>query len=103
MVAANAALRNRHAAELAVPHHQRRIEQAACLEVRDESGDRTIRFGSMLAMVRFDIAVRVPRIDVLVSHATVEQLNESHAVLDKAPSHQALPAERLGDFVVQAV
>ena len=42
VIAALAALRLRRAAELAAPQNQRRIEQAAPLQVRQQAGDRLI-------------------------------------------------------------
>ena len=47
--------------------------------------------------------MRVPRIGVLIAHAALEQLHETHAVLDQPAREQALPAERLGDRIVEAV
>ena len=66
-------------------------------------GDRAVRFRGVLRVIRLDVAVRVPRIGVLVAHPAVEQLHESHAVLDQPARHQALPAERLRDRVVEPV
>src|SRR5437867_464600 len=86
-----------------MPDDQGRIEQSARLQVREQSGDWTVRLGCVLRMIRFDVSVRVPGIDVLIAHPSVEELNESHAMLDQAASHQTLPAERLRDLVVEAV
>ena len=62
-----------------------------------------VGFGRVLRVVRLDVPVRVPRVDVLVADAAREDLHEPHAVLDQPARHQALPAERLGDLVVEAV
>ena len=46
--AADAALRDRHPAELAVPDDQRRIEQPARFQIGEQSGDRKIGLGGVL-------------------------------------------------------
>ena len=69
----------------------------------NKAGDRKIRFRRVLAVIGLHIRVRIPRVGVLIAHAAVEQLNESHAVLHEPARHQALPAERFGDLVVQPV
>src|SRR5262245_25982658 len=51
MVAADCRLRNRHAPELAAPDHERRVEQAARLQILQQTGDRFIGFGAMQAVV----------------------------------------------------
>src|SRR2546427_630539 len=83
VIASDAALRDRHAPELAVPQDERRVEQTASFQIRQQAGDRQIGFRRMLRVIRLDVAVRVPRVDVLVAHAAVEQLHEPHAVLDE--------------------
>ena len=103
MIPTDTALRDRHATELAVPDNQRRIEQSTSLEVGEESRDRGIRLGCVLSMIRPDVAVRVPGIDVLVAHAALEQLHVAHAVFHKTPRQQALPAEWFTHRVVHAV
>ena len=77
--------------------------QTARFQIGQQRGDRPIRFGGVLRVIGFDVAVRVPGVDVLIAHAAVEQLHEADAVLDQPPRHQTLPAERLGDRIVEAV
>ena len=52
VVAADAALRDRHAAELGVPDDQRGVEQAARLQVGQQAGDRQVGFRGVLRVVR---------------------------------------------------
>ena len=49
MIAAAVALRDRHAAELAAPDHQRAVHQAAPLQVRQQAVDRQVGGGAVAA------------------------------------------------------
>src|ERR1700683_2528665 len=60
MIAAIAPCGVRRAAELAGPEDERLVEQAALLEVLDETGDRLIGVAGVLLMPRFQVAVLVP-------------------------------------------
>jgi hypothetical protein len=103
VIAADASLRDRHAAEFGVPDHEGRIEETTRLQIGEQRGNRAVRFGGVLRVVRFQVAVRVPRVRVLVAHPSVEELHEADAALDESPRHEALPAEWLGDRVVESV
>jgi hypothetical protein len=57
----------------------------------------------MLRVIGLDVVVRIPRVGVLIADAAGKDLHEAHAVLDEPARHQALPAERLADFFIEAV
>src|SRR5687768_17883280 len=59
MVAADASLRDRHATELGVPDHQRFVQQAAALQVRQQPRNRLIDFGRVHAVIIDDAVVGV--------------------------------------------
>ena len=80
-----------------------RVEQPARLQIRQQPGHRPIGFRGVLGVVGLDVVVRVPGVGVLVADAARENLHEADAALDEPARHQALPAERLGDLVVEAV
>ena len=86
-----ARLRNRQPAELAGTDHQRRIQQAALLQVGQQGGDRLVGFAGELPMVAGDVDVAVPAQFVL--HAAAINLHEPHAPLDQPPGQQRLPGE----------
>src|SRR5437667_272609 len=54
-------------------------------------------------MIVNDAVVGVPSVHILVHHRAIPKLNHAHAALDQPSGHQALAAERLAYFVVQAV
>ena len=63
-------LGDRRAAELAAPHDQGRVEQAAPLEVGQEPGDGLVRAAGVEGVVLDEVAVRVP-VAVVVRRAGV--------------------------------
>jgi len=67
VVAAHAFLGNRHAAELAMPDDQRRVEEAASLQVGEQSGDWAIDRGGVAGVVVLDVVMRIPRVAVLLA------------------------------------
>ena len=84
MVAAVGALRDRQAAELARPHHDRRVEQAAAASGRAPGA--ALGWSVMahrLLQALGVLAVRVPRL------AAEEDLHEAHAALDEPAGQQA--------------
>ena len=90
----------RRPAKLGRPHHQRAVQQAAPLQVRDQTRDWLID-GLRQLGVGVHVAVRIP---VAGRAGTgVDQLDEAHAALDQAPGYQALPAKALGVAVLDAV
>src|SRR5260221_10328578 len=103
MVASDVALRNWHAAELGMPYYQRLVEHAAALQVREQAGDRLVDLGRMLPVVVDDAVVRVPGIDRVVDISAAPKLDEADTLLDQSPGHQALAAERLRDFPIEAI
>ena len=82
VIATHAALRDGHASELAVPNHQRRIQQPAGFEVSEEAGDRPVHFSRMRRVVFLHVVVRVPRIGILVAQPAMIELHETHTALD---------------------
>ena len=94
-------LGRRLAPELAAPHHQRLVEQAALLEVLQQPRDRLVGAARVVVVVLLEVAVRVP-VGVVVRPARID-LHEPHASLDQPPREQALAAELLGARVVDAV
>src|SRR5262249_42277006 len=102
VIAADAALRDRHAAEFAVPHDRRLIEQAAAVQIRDQTGNRLVEFVSVQRVVGLDVGVRVPSVlDADVSAA--DELDVADAALDHSASQQALLAVGGRYRIVQAV
>src|SRR5579871_3276806 len=59
VIASLSALRHRRAAKLATPYHQRRIEQAALLEIGEKRRDGTIHVSAHLFVIAVDVVVRV--------------------------------------------
>jgi hypothetical protein len=84
-----------------VPYDQGRIEQAAALEVFDQSGDRFISLGAVQAVIAFQIPMRVPtRFEVAASG---KYLDEAYAPFDQSPRHQRLSAEVIGRLLAHAI
>ena len=101
MIAAVHAFGDRQAAELAMPHDQRGIEQAAALQVLDQARDRLVGLRAVLLVVVLQVPVRVPaRLEVA---AAGKDLHEADAALDQPARHQRLPPEVVGRLVVDAV
>ena len=96
VIAALAALGHRHAAEFASPDHQRALEQPAPLQVFEQAGDRLVGPAAHHGMVRLDVVVGVPAVDV----ARVE-LNEPDSALDQPARQQAAGAELGGPRLIQ--
>src|SRR5262245_56653709 len=100
VVAADALLRDRHAAEFAVPDGERVVEEAVGLEIRQEAGDGTVDLGGVAGVVYLHVVVGVPGVQILLAKAAVIELHEADATLHEAAGHEALPAERLRDLLV---
>src|SRR5262249_40231272 len=73
------------AAELAAPDDERIVEQAALLEVADESGGGLVDVAALAADLGGQIAVLVP--------AAMEELHEADAALDHAAGEKAVAGE----------
>ena len=84
---AGAVLAQRRTAELADPHHQRRIEQAAAFEILQQRRDRLIGHQRIVGQLGVEVAVMVP--------GSVIEVDEAHAALDKPPSQQTVGGEGL--------
>src|SRR5207244_2425041 len=94
VIASVAALAHRRPPELAAPHDQRRIEQAAPLQVLEEPGDGFVALLAVAAVVALDVAVGVP----LAAGAAVE-LHEADAALDETAGQQTVSPHSLGGLV----
>src|SRR5207253_1899848 len=100
VIAAIRALGHRRPAELAGPDNQRRVQQAARLEVLEQAGYRPIDRPGVVLVAALQVAVLVPAV---VADVRAQQLDEAHAALHQPASQQTLPAEQLRAFLVQAV
>ena len=90
---ADADLVRRRAAELAAPHDERFVEQAAGLQVVDQGRDRLVDLATLAGegvheVIVFARAVHVP--------AGIEQLHEPHALFDEPPGQEAVVGKRHG-------
>src|SRR5262249_44164474 len=74
VVAGQLSLAVDRAAELAAPDHERVVEQAALLEIRDERVARLIDIAALVGQVGGEVQVLVP--------TAVENLHEAHVALD---------------------
>src|SRR5947209_3285964 len=93
MIAPFIALRAGRAAELRSPHHERLIEQAAPLEVLEQTANRLIDFATVLRVVGLQRAMSVPAARAAV--AAMIDLGKSHAPLDEPTCSKAIATERL--------
>ena len=87
-----ARLVDRRAAELAAPDDERRVEQPALLQVRQQRADRLIDLAGRAAARRTTMSVPMPSA-VRVPAAVIE-LDEAHAALDEPAREQAVVGER---------
>ena len=87
----------RRAAELASHHDQRRVEQAALVQVVEQGRDGPVgRREQLVFQMREGVAVRVPGLVVPEIH-----LNQIDPRLDQAAGHQERPAERVPAVAIQ--
>ena len=98
VVAAVALLAHRRAAELAAPHHERLVEQAAGLEVGEQRGDGPVDRAAEPGVVGLDALMGIP-----LGAGPAVELHESDAAFDQPPPEQAQPPVRGGRLLVQAV
>ena len=54
-------------------------------------------------VILFHIVVRIPSVPILLAESTMIKLHEPDSTLHQTAGHDALPAERLGDLLVQPV
>ncbi len=92
VIAAVGPLGHRRAAELAAPDDQRRLEQAAGLQVLEQAGDRLVDGAGVVLVAGLQVGVLVPAVGADVG---TEQLDEAHAPLDQPPGEQAFAGEDL--------
>ena len=98
VVATIAALRERRAAKLAGPNHERLLQQAARLEVAQEPCNRLVGGASVVAVVFLQPTVGVPA--VVATDAWAGQLDEPHTFLHQPTGHQALHPKRASVLVL---
>ena len=79
MIASGGALGGRRAAELAAPNDKRFVQQAACLQVLKQRGNRPVALLGVLAVVG-DVLVIVPGLIVAII-----DLRHAHAALRHPP------------------
>src|SRR5262249_26290551 len=101
MVAAVGALRARRPAELGREHHKRVVEQAALLQILEETGDRLIYLLAKFGMSLLEITVRIPLAGPAV--LPMENLHKMNARFRQAPRRQAHLSERTSHLMIQAV
>ena len=77
----------RSAPKYAHPNYQRGIEEAAALQVLEQSRDWFISFGSVTCMVLYDLRVTIPGL------ARRVKLDEPDALLHHLAGHQTPLAE----------
>src|SRR4051812_26696829 len=81
-------LRIRSPSEFAAPDHERIVEQAALLEIANQSGGSLINVGGELWEPRIESAVVIP--------IAVVELNEAHIAFGQAPREQAVVRKSTG-------
>ncbi len=99
VVASVVALGGRGAPEFAAPEDEGIFEEAAGLEVGEETGDGFVDFGCVLGVALVEIAMLVP-LDVGIA---VGDLDETDAALQETAGHEALAAKVFRDRVVDPV
>ena len=90
-------LADRQPADLAAPVNERRVEQAALLEVLHQRRGRLVGPPADGGQARADAGVSVPRL------AAEEELDEPHAALHQPPGDQAARAVLAGRVLVESV
>src|SRR5947208_9283550 len=90
MVAALSRFRFRRTAELAAPHHQRTVEEAAPFEILEQAGHWYVRLSRHPQMVFFDVVVCVP--GQISGTATGDHQRKTHALFHELAREQTTPA-----------
>src|SRR6266478_1911485 len=101
VIAALAVLSGGSSAKFAGPNNEGLVQQAAALQVREQSGDGLIRLAAMKRVVLMDVGVGVP-IFVVMTSAGID-FDEAHAAFDQAPSQETAPAEFFRQGIVHAI
>lgn len=99
VITPRSSLRDRHAAKLADPQHDRALQQPAPGEVRDQGRRGAIDLSTRIRQIRLDFAVMVPGI----VRRRRQDLHKAHASLDQSAGHQALPTVRCRLCIIQAI
>src|SRR6185503_17196630 len=90
-------LSDRQSANLAAPMNNRRVQEAARLEVHHKRGGRLIGLAAARGQVALDALVGVPDLPV------DEQLHETHTAFDEAASDETARAVFAGGGIIEAV
>ena len=87
VIASAITLRNRHAAKLSSPDHERAVDQTALLQVGQQRIDRFVCGTTVSLVIAVQIAVGVP-------FTVAVNLDETHTAFNQSASHQALGTKR---------
>ena len=89
---AGSLLESRHATKLGTPDDERVFEQPSLFEILEQRGRRLIEHLPMLFVLRLQRLVTVTVTDALAACliSTVEQLDESHPLLNQSSSEHAV-------------
>ena len=82
------------AAKFAAPHNKRFIEQAALLQIGEQTSDRLIDAAATLGQARGDASVVVPSI-ATAALPRIVQLHEADSAFHKSTRQQALTAKNV--------
>src|SRR5215468_1664187 len=83
VIAPVAFLVERRTPEFTAPHYQRRIEQPARFQIREQPGDGLIGAGAHFRVIAFEVVVRVPG-----ATRTRVQLDEPYLAFYQSPRQQ---------------
>jgi hypothetical protein len=83
------------------PDHEGFVEEASRLEIREQVRNGLIDLTYTGEQLFLQFPVRIPAIGAVFP--AVNQQDEAHSFFHQAPGEQALPAERLGNGIVQPV
>ena len=92
-------MRGRSSAKFATPEDEGVLEQTTSLEIRKESGDRTVDFSGVLGVALIEVSVLVP----LYHAVAVRDLYKAYAAFEEAPSHETLATKVLGNGIIHAI
>src|ERR1051326_348157 len=95
-------LRDRCAAKFRRPQNEGVLQQAARLEILQQSGQRLVHDGGLFGVILDDILVSVPIDAGRPERAAVEHLHETHAPFEQATREETVAAEAGGDLRIQA-
>ena len=89
----------RRTAELGSPHDDCFVQQAALLQILQQTRDRLVHLGAELAVVLLKLGMSIP---LVLAAAAVIDLHEADALFDQTPRREAAFAERARLLLVEA-